>query len=523
MYKVEFHLRQHTPIIHFQWHEKDATLRPTELKAKLDKWIIASMTGCYGNEEARKKACEDFTRLVNGAQEKTLWKWLKGAKNADKTHPALNFSVRVIPFDSSDYSSILETKVVEREEEVFNKHLNKKVKEKVKVVVNKDFPSYFGNQLKVEEFETGAKRIKRLTFHKGVQLIITSPYYDLITKIKEVFPEFILKTNFGTRQSKGFGSFFIERGTEGFPENHKDWFEGKFDWKFDLKVVGNTPQRQVEDLFKKIDLFYKTLRSGISPHDKQLYFKSMMWKYTKSLNPPRQWDKKTIKQNWFSTIENDQKTTHSVYNTDEWPLHYEKGNKSIVRKGQVKIETHLLWRDLLGLSSIQSWKKPYNKDLAKTVVRKVDGKPAFTRLQSPIYFKPIRSGNNTFRVFFEVPEYLKTVFRGGKTVDSPAEILGEFVDFSANGKSNFSLPFPENFDFDGFFNCAFQTNPADWVKDGTYIKRVGGNEFKEPHGRFRKERINGRFNIVQNSDYNCLESIYTQLAVQLKLRKNAKA
>jgi len=36
MYKLEFTLKQHTPIIHFQHDQDGATLRATEVKPKLD-------------------------------------------------------------------------------------------------------------------------------------------------------------------------------------------------------------------------------------------------------------------------------------------------------------------------------------------------------------------------------------------------------------------------------------------------------------------------------------------------------
>jgi len=39
-FKLEFTLKQHTPLIHFQSNQKGATLRATELKPKLDKFLI---------------------------------------------------------------------------------------------------------------------------------------------------------------------------------------------------------------------------------------------------------------------------------------------------------------------------------------------------------------------------------------------------------------------------------------------------------------------------------------------------
>ncbi len=40
-FKLEFKLIQHTPIIHFQSYQDGATLRATELKPKLDKFLLS--------------------------------------------------------------------------------------------------------------------------------------------------------------------------------------------------------------------------------------------------------------------------------------------------------------------------------------------------------------------------------------------------------------------------------------------------------------------------------------------------
>ena len=40
MYRLQVKLKQHTPLIHFQWNQKGATLRASELKPKLDKFIM---------------------------------------------------------------------------------------------------------------------------------------------------------------------------------------------------------------------------------------------------------------------------------------------------------------------------------------------------------------------------------------------------------------------------------------------------------------------------------------------------
>ena len=42
-FQIQFTLRQHTPIIHFQHHQDGATLRASEVKPKLDKFLIEKL------------------------------------------------------------------------------------------------------------------------------------------------------------------------------------------------------------------------------------------------------------------------------------------------------------------------------------------------------------------------------------------------------------------------------------------------------------------------------------------------
>ena len=78
MYKLEFTLKQHTPLIHFQHDQTGATLRATEVKPKLDKYIIEEFGGI------------DKLRLKNP-------EWLIG----DGKHSALDYKIKLIPIDQS--------------------------------------------------------------------------------------------------------------------------------------------------------------------------------------------------------------------------------------------------------------------------------------------------------------------------------------------------------------------------------------------------------------------------------------
>jgi hypothetical protein len=95
----------------------------------------------------------------------------------------------------------------------------------------------------------------------------------------------------------------------------------------------------------------------------------------------------------------------------EWPLWNNEPNKRIVR-------------DLLGLSTEQSW-KGYSGGRNGATITKVDVNGKIDRFPSPLIFKPVRVGN-TFRVYFWAnsipPEYLKSKFKIEANKSSIGEI-----------------------------------------------------------------------------------------------------
>ncbi len=54
MYKLEVTLKQHTPLIHFQHDQEGATLRASEVKPKLDRFIIETY---FENNFEKCKEC----------------------------------------------------------------------------------------------------------------------------------------------------------------------------------------------------------------------------------------------------------------------------------------------------------------------------------------------------------------------------------------------------------------------------------------------------------------------------------
>lgn len=480
--RLTVQLKQHTPLIHFQWQEKGATLRPTELKSKLDKWLIAKLVNSHGLSEERLKSIKE------GASEKYK-KWLKGHKK--KEAPAFDYKVSVQAYGENTFEDVISPELIQKNDR--------------KRVVNTDFPTFFGNQMSSDEYEKNKKKVKRLTYSQGIRVVFDSIYEDLIEKIKEELPVFLLHTNFGTRQSKGFGSFFITTSDPLFKE--KKWndhfFTKEFDYYFDIEVQGDQEREIQKNLFLTIDMFYKTLRGGINPNDKyRMYFKPMIWKYAKE-RFQCQWEKKTIKQ-----IYPDIKSGNS-YSDQNSPQNWE-GNTQPVYDKQTRSfkQTHLLWRDVLGLSSIQKWG-------GKGSIEKVNG--TYKRFASPIFFKPLRTGEKHFRIFFEVPTPIKEAFRVPASDIPETAILGEWFDIIRGYKDNkhtqnkLRLPVVAKFDFDAFFEDAFSTCLISYVEDGK-------DNSKYPPMLYGK-RINSKKEEKDNPDFLKLNSIYRQLHFQLNQKK----
>ncbi len=291
-FKVIFKLKQHTPMIHFQGDQLRATLRATELKPKLDRFL-----------------------LKQGS-----------VSESDKYYK--NYKVKI--------------------------SCNKapKVELTGKNGKNGRYPLYFGNM-----GDGSSDKIKFVYSEEPISIEIFSKSQELLKIIGENICDFLSQTNFGTRQSKGFGSFYLDK-------SDKRYKEPKADFSFKLENI-NIKNKFFEDLFKEIELFYKTLRSGINTPS--FHFKSFLFLYAKEKNI--QWDKKTIKEQFFNRRLPEQINKHP------------QNNEILTYSSEKKY----LMRDLLGLSSSQEWRS-YGCTIEKNDPE-VDGK--VERFASPLLFKPI--------------------------------------------------------------------------------------------------------------------------------------
>lgn len=198
-------LTQQTPMIHFQSDQPGATLRATEVKPKLDRFLCKK----HGGAEKLRKEHPD---------------WF-----GSEDQPALNYKLRFEftgekQFKSETAELEIESRRIRRNYNGMDTQAAKDEKRKLRDRINRNNPSaeinrmYFANMV-----DTKGKRpdeIERLirdsyketvfypeTGSTKLQIVCFIP--ELLEEISGCVEEFFLTTNFGTRQSKGFGGFSI--------------------------------------------------------------------------------------------------------------------------------------------------------------------------------------------------------------------------------------------------------------------------------------------------------------------------
>ena len=206
-YRKTFVLRQQTPMIHFQYADRGAIIRASEFKPKLDKFLV------------KKKGGENH---MPGS-------WL--LEQTDENKPAaLNYKVRIWIAGKTEISQKTEyTKELNNWKELHHGTKNN-LKDKKTDLRNK-YPKsqingmYFGN---MGNDTTTCK--KTIFYTENIYVEIQSFVTGLLDYISDNMAEFMLVTNFGTRQSKGFGSFALMDDTIDpcniLSDNHYEYIYG---------------------------------------------------------------------------------------------------------------------------------------------------------------------------------------------------------------------------------------------------------------------------------------------------------
>lgn len=428
-FKVEFTLKQHTPIIHFQSGQAGATLRATELKPKLDRFL---------KKYAFHDNFEEYKTFLIGYDEKK-----KQTEKDFDGKEALDYKINII-------CKTKITEPIERQSLRRDKEANQFVPATKKgQPVMSAIPTFFANM--GDDWKKNPKQMV-WSANGDIQIEIISFKSDLIKKIVNVFEEFIFTTNFGMRQSKGFGSFeVISSSSPDFKKAsafaHFQNVKYKFTIDLNDKVFNSITSPNVvspSDTFKKygklfeiLNLFSKTYRSGINQQG--YYFKSLMYKYAVEVLKIT-WDKKYLKSSFLGNSHQEILDQRKKYN-----------NPDILNYTDMSKEYML--RDLLGLSTSQEWLK-YNMTIEHK--KGNDGKILndIKRYKSPITFKIIKNNNDRFDIYLIV---------------EPITILNKSFQISCKNsttpKKEVTLWTPEQFDIHDYLKFCFSSNIDTVVND----------------------------------------------------------
>jgi len=366
-FKIEFTLKQHTPMIHFQSSQKGATLRATELKPKLDRFLIKQLE----LEDENKKPKDEYKF------------WFVGE---GKQYLALDYKVSVIATNSRE--------------------------------INIENKLYFGNMGK----DSLDSEFKKAIESEGIKVQIKSFNTDLIKKIKECFASFLVLNNFGTRQSKGFGSFYIsEKDKENYIDPLKALDKNYMNYVYAKYGVDSSK------VFSHVEVIYPLMKTGINFPDykkkdhpegytdrngnikkipdpsqgrgvKASYYKSYLFQYMLEKIPSIGNEKKFIKENFFN---------------NEVRVNKDNINKKYIRA-------------LLGVSDGVEFKDHERRGKVEYTSPEID------RFKSPLTFKVINS--QMIIIANEIDE----------------NIFDKEFTFSYNNNEKISTPTKDDFDINDF-------------------------------------------------------------------------
>lgn len=223
-FQLEYTLIPHSPLIHFQYDSVGAALRATEVKPKLDRYLISHYNGTIPDQ----------------------WR-------NDQSKDALNYQLRII---SLEHNASIE--------------LGRKT----------NYEIFYGNM------GDGAEK-------KGIKnkqkLVVTCFIRELRDYIDRVIGDFFIVTNFGTMQSKGFGSFTVD-GKNKNQEHICDVLKREYTrlnhcYVFDRGAKYNDPLQ--DETFKRIKTVYSLMKSGLNyTRDGRYptrYQRSILFNYVRSM------------------------------------------------------------------------------------------------------------------------------------------------------------------------------------------------------------------------------------------------
>lgn len=382
MYKLTFTLKQHTPIIHFQPDQEGATLRASEIKPKLDRYL-----DCFLFEFDFEKIKQYLTGYTINKDHQYRVKYENG-------YNAIDYQISIKP-----QGKIIITDISDK------------------------FPCFFGNM-----GDDNQQNPKKFSFtNEPILILIATNHEYLYEQLKKEISNFFVRNNFGTRQSKGFGSFYISKEDPFYLEPNL------------LSYYTLAENVNSKAIFESIQMVHKVLRSGINAYGvgatHTFYMKPLIWQYFKENRIT--WDKKAIKQNFRFADAKKSVYANQISEEDQedWPVFYISEKRRLVK-------------DLLGLSSTENW-----MDYHATIIKH---STSISRMKSPILYKPVRVGNK-MRIYIDCDRIPDEFY------DQPFTI--------SNGTNSFNISTPklEEFNIEDFLIWSFQFEHIDKLIGKDYL------------------------------------------------------
>lgn len=378
MKKIVVQLVQDTPMWHFQGAFDDCCLRATEVKPKLDRFLLAKLD----KGELSVNGCA----LTSRDDVPSTW-WA----NEDKT--AFNYKMRI----SAQSRRIIESQVPDLDRRTGQQ----KTDRNEKPVFRNLYPIYFA---RVGADETGDMELVKMSGIR-VELIVSDD--RLAECIEPIIPAFFASHSFGARQDKGFGCFRVSgAGSTGKLSGASYYF---------IVPACNNSEDKYQSLFQHINYFHKVIRSGVN--ERGCYVKSMMYHYAKDKGDD--WDKPVIRtafnfKNVLYRFICGNVHIDELYDMDRRKVTNRDGSIKPVRnslsdeyeRNHELMGKKNLYRDALGLSTSQDWISYGNK--VKTSLHGNENEEV--RFKSPVDYRPVPTTDGGFIVYIiihELPDELR--------------------------------------------------------------------------------------------------------------------
>lgn len=407
---LEVILKQHTPLIHFQHTQYGATLRASEVKPKLDRFLLSRL----------------------GGEKKESW-----LLRTSSILPALDYKIRIQPCEKK--SEYLVASYLNRYEKDYLKN------EDIRFI---GISPYFAQEKQNKEIINGNISLddlictgiifknkrndpeKNNSLRSVENLIVTISSFkkDLVEFIAEQIQTFFLIENFGSRQNKGFGCFEVKfiklMGSDRkyVLEPNEDILASNFQFCYKKTM----PKKSLSNIFKTITDDYKLLKSGKNDSE---CLKSKLMLYGK--DKKMRWEKKFLKENIDNVFQKNENSKYELFS-----LH--KKNTPI------KQDEHFTYlRALLGTANQYEFLLKNPPAPKKKMLVSVKGVDGVERFKSPIMFKVLEEniymvGNNMPEEIFNKEFYFEVTVEG----DSSYE----------NVKIEKTLKTPESFNLIDFMN-----------------------------------------------------------------------